>query len=137
MTSLQEAFGDTAEGEERLQANDMPGHYADPKHPRYKDVGLDEAERRYDYEQSRQMLYAKSPPQSNRAHPVMTSQESFQQMLPGGQQMDLVREAALSCKNCRGNMSCAADDVFCRTCNHDCLKQKSPECEGKIPNLWQ
>jgi hypothetical protein len=104
-------------------------------------MGVDEAEKRYAYERSRQQLYAKSAPQTSSAHPVLSSQEAFQQLLPGGQQLEAsgVREAPVSCSTCRGSMSCSGDDVFCRQCNHECLRKHAGE-EGKragIPNLWQ
>ena len=142
MTSLQEAFGESADTwrrEERESPQPSASHYTDPVHPRYQDVGVEDAEKRYAYEQSRQQLYAKSPPQTSSAHPVLSSQESFQQLLPGGQQLGgaSVLDAAMSCSSCHGVMSCGGqDEVFCRQCNHDCLQPKHAGGQG-IPHLWQ
>jgi hypothetical protein len=152
MTSLREAFGETPGapwGGGRRAAEEAPpgpggggAHYTDPVQPRYADAGGDEAERRYAYERSRQQLYAKSAPQTSSAHPVLSSQEAFQQLLPGGRSQPepgAVQQAPVSCSTCRGSMSCAGDDVFCRHCNHECLQQRGAGGGSGpgIPHLWQ
>lgn len=153
MTSLREAFGEASgrswgaerRGEEEGSAGARDPHYADPVRPRYEDTGGDEAERRYAYERSRQQLYAKSAPQTSSTHPVLSSQEAFQQLLPGGQhelaEAGLATEARVSCGTCRNSMSCSGEDVFCRHCNHACLQQKQRGSGAGpatgISNLWQ
>jgi hypothetical protein len=147
MTSLREAFGEASgrswgaerRGGEQGSAGARDPHYTDPVRPRYEDTGGDEAERRYAYERSRQELYAKSAPQTSSAHPVLSSQEAFQQLLPGGHHEPA--DAQVSCSTCRNSMSCSGEDVFCRHCNHACLQQKQKGSGGgpatSIANLWQ
>jgi hypothetical protein len=105
MTSLSQAF----EGADASSRS--AGAYAAPNVGRYEDNVVDEAERRYAYEQGRQRLYAKSPPHHNMQHPVLSSQESFRELQPVSY----------------------GDGVFCSSCNRQSLEQHA----AAIPSLYK
>ena len=126
MTSLTEAFDGGA------AASKPTGAYATPNIGRYEDNVLDEADKRYAYEQGRQRLYAKSPPHHNMHHPIMSSQESFRELQPGTYG-DEQQKVAASCSTCQRDMCCSGDGVFCSTCNRQSLERHS----AAIPSLFK
>jgi len=136
MTSLSAAFDEatTAKGNPSV-SQETP--YANPHIPRYEDNTLDEADKRYAYERSRQKLYAKAPPHHNGHRPTMSSQESFKEMRPGEyDKRDAPRheKAHVSCSSCQQDMSCGAENnVFCSSCNRQSLESPATP----IPSLFR
>jgi hypothetical protein len=126
MTSLSQAF----EGADASSRS--AGAYAAPNVGRYEDNVVDEAERRYAYEQGRQRLYAKSPPHHNMQHPVLSSQESFRELQPVSYG-EAPPNVSASCSTCQRDMCCSGDGVFCSSCNRQSLEQHA----AAIPSLYK
>jgi len=149
MTSLTQAFdspapaGQTAKTEQEGAAAPSA---AGPR--RYVDIsGEDEGERRYRYEQGRQKLYARGPPQRGVQLPSMASQESFQELWPGGgygggggagsAEAPQLQRAPVSCGSCQQDMCCSPDGLFCVTCNRAALNNSAAAGAAPIANLFR
>jgi hypothetical protein len=141
MTSLTQAFdhpasaGQTARTEQDGVAAPSaagPRRYVDSN-------GEDEGERRYRYEQGRQKLYARGPPQRGVQLPSMASQESFQEMRPGGggsAEAPQLQRAPVSCGSCQQDMCCSPDGLFCVACNRAALNSAAAGA-APIANLFR
>ena len=150
MTSLTQAFdspapaGQTAKTEQEGAAAPSA---AGPR--RYVDIsGEDEGERRYRYEQGRQKLYARGPPQRGVQLPSMASQESFQALGPGGgygggggggsAEAAQLQRAPVSCGSCQQDMCCSPDGLFCVACNRAALgSAAAAAAAAPIANLFR
>ena len=126
MTSLSQAF----EGTDSLSRS--AGAYATPNIGKYEDNVTDEAEQRYAYEQGRQRLYAKNPPHHNMQHPILSSQESFQELQPASYG-EAAPKVSASCSTCQRDMCCSGNGVFCSSCNRQSLEQHT----AVIPSLFK
>jgi hypothetical protein len=147
MTSLTQAFdhpapaGQTARTEQDGVAAPSavgPRRYVDSN-------GEDEGERRYRYEQGRQKLYARGPPQRGVQLPSMASQESFQELGPGSgyggggggsAEAPQLQRAPVSCGSCQQDMCCSPDGLFCVACNRAALGSAAAGA-APITNLFR
>ena len=85
MTSLSTAFDAAPMDEKGAAQRDAP--YSNPQVPRYEDNTLDEADKRYAYERSRQKLYAKSPPHHNGQRPARYNANHFRFWIIGAREI--------------------------------------------------